>query len=173
MTSITKKITTSPSDDNDPEISKDRIIDALRANNKIDTNRLNELARMNRKISSFIRAFGESHQRIEDVSVDQTTRVINHITEEIKRQINEAMNKYSTSLDNLPDQLNKILTALENNNELITKNSNIVKNRMRYGELADLNDELVEQDLKADTEKDSNVEFNIEKREKEDPYFGF
>ena len=44
---------------------------------------------------------------------------------------------------------------------------------MRYGELADLNDELVEQDLKADTEKDSNVEFNIEKREKEDPYFGF
>ena len=74
MTMIDKKY----SKDNDPEIPKDRIIDALRAGNKLNAGIATEMANLNKNFKVHKRAIGESHDKVEKEIVDQTTRLMRH-----------------------------------------------------------------------------------------------
>ena len=87
MTMIDKKFAS----DSDPEIPKDRIIDALRAGNKLNAGIATEMANLNKNFRSHKRAIGESHDKVEKEIVDQTTRLMHHINEEAKRQFKEAL----------------------------------------------------------------------------------
>ena len=64
------------SKDNDPEIPKDRIIDALRAGNKLSAAMATDIANMKIGIHQHKRAMGASHQQVENVIVDETSNVI-------------------------------------------------------------------------------------------------
>ena len=130
MTMIEKKY----SKDNDPEIPKDRIIDALRAGNKLSAAMATDIANMKIGIHQHKRAMGDSHQQVEDVIVDQATRVMNHLTEESKRQNKEALEEYFKTPNFFVDLLNKVVEAVEQNSRKIDENSKIVKNRMSYGQ---------------------------------------
>ena len=111
------------SKDNDPEIPKDRIIDALRAGNKLSAAMATDIANMKIGIHQHKRAMGDSHQQVEDVIVDQATRVMNHLTEESKRQNKEALEEYFKTPNFFVDLLNKVVEAVEQNSRKVEQNS--------------------------------------------------
>ena len=95
MTMIDKKY----SKDNDPEIPKDRIIDALRAGNKLSAAMATDIANMKIGIHQNKRAMGASHQQVENVIVADyghgllTKKLINTIQKKSKKlAINTQLN---------------------------------------------------------------------------------
>ena len=92
MTLIDKKY---GSDSEEPRLNEDQILNALKASNRIDSHLATNMAKLNKNFSEHKRAMGDSHQQVEDVIVDQATRVMNHLTEESKRQNKEALEAVS------------------------------------------------------------------------------
>ena len=131
MTLIDKKY---GSDNEEPRLNEDQILNALKASNRIDSHLATNMAKLNKNFSEHKRAMGDSHQQVEDVIVDQATRVMNHITEESKRQNKEALEEYFKTPNFFVDLLNKVVEAVEQNSRKIDENSKIVKNRMSYGQ---------------------------------------
>ena len=131
MTLIDKKY---GSDNEEPRLNEDQILNALKASNRIDSHLATNMAKLNKNFSEHKRAMGDSHQQVEDVIVDQATRVMNHITEESKRQNKEALEEYFKTPNFFVDLLNKVVEAVEQNSRKIDENSRIVKNRMSYGQ---------------------------------------
>ena len=122
MTTIGKKFTK----DNDPEIPKDRIIDALRAGNKLSAAMATDIANMKIGIHEHKRAMGDSHQQVENVIVDETAKIMKHMTSEFDRQLNErnqALMDYFEKLVAAPELMYKLMEVLEKNS-----------NRMTYGQ---------------------------------------
>ena len=122
MTIIGKKFTK----DNDPEIPKDRIIDALRAGNKLSAAMATDIANMKIGIHEHKRAMGDSHQQVENVIVDETAKIMKHMTSEFDRQLNErnqALMDYFEKLVAAPELMYKLMEVLEKNS-----------NRMTYGQ---------------------------------------
>ena len=131
MTLIDKKY---GSDNEEPRLNEDQILNALKASNRIDSHLATNMAKLNKNFSEHKRAIGDSHQQVEDVIVDQATRVMNHLTEESKRQNKEALEEYFKTPNFFVDLLNKVVEAVEQNSRKIDENSKIVKNRMSYGQ---------------------------------------
>ena len=131
MTLIDKKYS---SDNEEPRLNEDQILNALKASNRIDSHLATNMAKLNKNFSEHKRAMGDSHQQVEDVIVDQATRVMNHLTEESKRQNKEALEEYFKTPNFFVDLLNKVVEAVEQNSRKIDENSKIVKNRMSYGQ---------------------------------------
>ena len=122
------------SDNEEPRLNEDQILNALKASNRIDSHLATNMAKLNKNFSEHKRAMGDSHQQVEDVIVDQATRVMNHLTEESKRQNKEALEEYFKTPNFFVDLLNKVVEAVEQNSRKIDENSKIVKNRMSYGQ---------------------------------------
>ena len=160
MTLIDKKY---GSDNEEPRLNEDQILNALKASNRIDSHLATNMAKLNKNFSEHKRAMGDSHQQVEDVIVDQATRVMNHITEESKRQNKEALEEYFKTPNFFVDLLNKVVEAVEQNSRKIDENSKIVKNRMSYGQYLE---EIPEIDLPKE-----GVDL-VEESEEEDD-FGF
>jgi len=119
MTMIDKKYPK----DNDPEISKDRIIDALRAGNKLNAAMATDIANLKIGIHQHKRAMGESHQQVENVIVDETAKAMNFMTGEFQRQLkesNEALKAYFETLVASPELISKLMEVLEKNSNRIT-----------------------------------------------------
>ena len=160
MTLIDKKY---GSDNEEPRLNEDQILNALKASNRIDSHLATNMAKLNKNFSEHKRAMGDSHQQVEDVIVDQATRVMNHLTEESKRQNKEALEEYFKTPNFFVDLLNKVVEAVEQNSRKIDENSKIVKNRMSYGQYLeeipeiDLPKEGV--DLVEESEEEDNFEF--------------
>ena len=131
MTLIDKKY---GSDNEEPRLNEDQILNALKASNRIDSHLATNMAKLNKNFSEHKRAMGDSHQQVEDVIVDQATRVMNHLTEESKRQNKEALEEYFKTPNFFVDLLNKVVEAVEQNSRKIDEYSKIVKNRMSYGQ---------------------------------------
>ena len=131
MTLIDKKY---GSDNEEPRLNEDQILNALKASNRIDSHLATNMAKLNKNFSEHKKAMGDSHQQVEDVIVDQATRVMNHLTEESKRQNKEALEEYFKTPNFFVDLLNKVVEAVEQNSRKIDENSKIVKNRMSYGQ---------------------------------------
>ena len=109
--------------DNDPEISKDRIIDALRAGNKLNAAMASDIANLKIGIHQHKRAMGESHQQVENVIVDETAKAMNFMTGEFQRQLkesNEALKAYFETLVASPELISKLMEVLEKNSNRIT-----------------------------------------------------
>jgi len=109
--------------DNDPEISKDRIIDALRAGNKLNAAMATDIANLKIGIHQHKRAMGESHQQVENVIVDETAKAMNFMTGEFQRQLkesNEALKAYFETLVASPELISKLMEVLEKNSNRIT-----------------------------------------------------
>ena len=160
MTMIDKKY---GSDNEEPRLNEDQILNALKASNRIDSHLATNMAKLNKNFSEHKRAMGDSHQQVEDVIVDQATRVMNHLTEESKRQNKEALEEYFKTPNFFVDLLNKVVEAVEQNSRKIDENSKIVKNRMSYGQYLE---EIPEIDLPKE-----GVDL-VEESEEEDD-FGF
>ena len=122
------------SDNEEPRLNEEQILNALKASNRIDSHLATNMAKLNKNFSEHKRAMGDSHQQVEDVIVDQATRVMNHLTEESKRQNKEALEEYFKTPNFFVDLLNKVVEAVEQNSKKIDENSKIVKNRMSYGQ---------------------------------------
>ena len=122
------------SDNEEPRLNEDQILNALKASNRIDSHLATNMAKLNKNFSEHKRAMGDSHQQVEDVIVDQATRVMNHLTEESKRQNKEALEEYFKTPNFFVDLLNKVVEAVEQNSRKLDENSKIVKNRMSYGQ---------------------------------------
>ena len=160
MTLIDKKY---GSDNEEPRLNEDQILNALKASNRIDSHLATNMAKLNKNFSEHKRAMGDSHQQVEDVIVDQATRVMNHLTEESKRQNKEALEEYFKTPNFFVDLLNQVVEAVEKNSRKIDENSKIVKSRMSYGQYLE---EIPEIDLPKD---DSDLSEESEES-KEDEY---
>ena len=160
MTLIDKKY---GSDNEEPRLNDEQILNALKASNRIDSHLATNMAKLNKNFSEHKRAMGDSHQQVENVIVDQATRVMNHLTEESKRQNKEALEEYFKTPNFFVDLLNKVVEAVEQNSKKLDETSKVVKNRMSYGQYLE---EIPEIDLPKD---DSDL---IEESEesKEDEY---
>ncbi len=165
MTMIDKKY---GSDNEEPRLNEDQILNALKASNRIDSHLATNMAKLNKNFSEHKRAIGDSHQQVEDVIVDQATRVMNHLTEESKRQNKEALEEYFKTPNFFVDLLNKVVEAVEQNSRKIDENSKIVKNRMSYGQYLE---EIPEIDLPK--EDFDLIEENEEREESKEDDFGF
>ena len=165
MTMIDKKY---GSDNEEPRLNEDKILNALKASNRIDSHLATNMAKLNKNFSEHKRAMGDSHQQVEDVIVDQATRVMNHLTEESKRQNKEALEEYFKTPNFFVDLLNKVVEAVEQNSRKIDENSKIVKNRMSYGQYLE---EIPEIDLPK--EDFDLIEENEESEESKEDEFGF
>ena len=165
MTLIDKKY---GSDNEEPRLNEDQILNALKASNRIDSHLATNMAKLNKNFSEHKRAMGDSHQQVEDVIVDQATRVMNHLTEESKRQNKEALEEYFKTPNFFVDLLNKVVEAVEQNSRKIDENSKIVKNRMSYGQYLE---EIPEIDLPK--EDFDLIEENEEREESKEDDFGF
>tara|TARA_Y100000991_G_C21869572_1_gene304508 strand:+ start:150 stop:647 length:498 start_codon:yes stop_codon:yes gene_type:complete len=165
MTLIDKKY---GSDNEEPRLNEDQILNALKASNRIDSHLATNMAKLNKNFSEHKRAMGDSHQQVEDVIVDQATRVMNHLTEESKRQNKEALEEYFKTPNFFVDLLNKVVEAVEQNSRKIDENSKIVKNRMSYGQYLE---EIPEIDLPK--EDFDLIEENGEREESKEDDFGF
>ena len=165
MTLIDKKY---GSDNEEPRLNEDQILNALKASNRIDSHLATNMAKLNKNFSEHKRAMGDSHQQVEDVIVDQATRVMNHLTEESKRQNKEALEEYFKTPNFFVDLLNKVVEAVEQNSRKIDENSKIVKNRMSYGQYLE---EIPEIDLPK--EDFDLIEENEEREESKEDNFGF
>ena len=165
MTLIDKKY---GSDNEEPRLNEDQILNALKASNRIDSHLATNMAKLNKNFSEHKRAMGDSHQQVEDVIVDQATRVMNHLTEESKRQNKEALEEYFKTPNFFVDLLNKVVEAVEQNSRKIDENSKIVKNRMSYGQYLE---EIPEIDLPK--EGFDLIEENGEREESKEDDFGF
>jgi len=110
MTMIGKKYRS----ESDPEIPKDRIIDALRAGNKLNAGIASEMANLNKNFKVHKRAIGESHNKVEKEIVDQTTRLMHHVNEETKRQFKEALAEYFEKTGGMQDLLKEMITVVQN-----------------------------------------------------------
>ena len=160
MTLIDKKY---GSDNEEPRLNEDQILNALKASNRIDSHLATNMAKLNKNFSEHKRAMGDSHQQVEDVIVDQATRVMNHLTEESKRQNKEALEEYFKTPNFFVDLLNKVVEAVEQNSRKIDENSKIVKNRMSYGQYLE---EIPEIDLPKEG-------FDLVEESEEEDDFGF
>ena len=151
------------SDNEEPRLNEDQILNALKASNRIDSHLATNMAKLNKNFSEHKRAMGDSHQQVEDVIVDQATRVMNHLTEESKRQNKEALEEYFKTPNFFVDLLNKVVEAVEQNSRKIDENSKIVKNRMSYGqyleEIPEIDLPKEGFDLVKETEEEDNYEF--------------
>ena len=165
MTLIDKKY---GSDNEEPRLNEDQILNALKASNRIDSHLATNMAKLNKNFSEHKRAIGDSHQQVEDVIVDQATRVMNHLTEESKRQNKEALEEYFKTPNFFVDLLNKVVEAVEQNSRKIDENSKIVQNRMSYGKYLE---EIPEIDLPK--EDFDLIEENEEREESKEDDFGF
>ena len=172
MTLIDKKY---GSDNEEPRLNEDQILNALKASNRIDSHLATNMAKLNKNFSEHKRAMGDSHQQVENVIVDQATRVMNHLTEESKRQNKEALEEYFKTPNFFVDLLNKVVEAVEQNSRKveqnsrkIDENSKIVKNRMSYGQYLE---EIPEIDLPK--EDFDLIEENEEREESKEDDFGF
>ena len=165
MTLIDKKY---GSDNEEARLNEDQILNALKASNRIDSHLATNMAKLNKNFSEHKRAMGDSHQQVEDVIVDQATRVMNHLTEESKRQNKEALEEYFKTPNFFVDLLNKVVEAVEQNSRKIDENSKIVKNRMSYGQYLE---EIPEIDLPK--EDFDLIEENEEREESKEDDFGF
>ena len=165
MTLIDKKY---GSDNEEPRLNEDQILNALKASNRIDSHLATNMAKLNKNFSEHKRAMGDSHQQVEDVIVDQATRVMNHLTEESKRQNKEALEEYFKTPNFFVDLLNKVVEAVEQNSRKIDENSKIVKNRMSYGQYLE---EIPEIDLPK--EDFDLIEESEEREESKEDDFGF
>ena len=165
MTLIDKKYS---SDNEEPRLNEDQILNALKASNRIDSHLATNMAKLNKNFSEHKRAMGDSHQQVEDVIVDQATRVMNHLTEESKRQNKEALEEYFKTPNFFVDLLNKLVEAVEQNSRKIDENSKIVQNRMSYGKYLE---EIPEIDLPK--EDFDLIEENEEREESKEDDFGF
>ena len=151
------------SDNEEPRLNEDQILNALKASNRIDSHLATNMAKLNKNFSEHKRAMGDSHQQVEDVIVDQATRVMNHLTEESKRQNKEALEEYFKTPNFFVDLLNKVVEAVEQNSRKIDENSKIVKNRMSYGQYLE---EIPEIDLPKEG-------FDLGEESEEEDDFGF
>ena len=160
MTLIDKKY---GSDNEEPRLNEDQILNALKASNRIDSHLATNMAKLNKNFSEHKRAIGDSHQQVEDVIVDQATRVMNHLTEESKRQNKEALEEYFKTPNFFVDLLNKVVEAVEQNSRKIDENSKIVKNRMSYGqyleEIPEIDLPKEGFDLVEESENEDDLEF--------------
>ena len=119
MTMIDKRY----SSDSDPDIPKERIIDALRAGNKLSAAMATDIANMKIGIHEHKRAMGASHQKVENVIVDETSKVMNHMTNEFDRQLkerNQALMDYFEKMVAAPELVCKLMEVLEKHNNRIT-----------------------------------------------------
>ena len=165
MTMIDKKY---GSDNEEPRLNEDQILNALKASNRIDSHLATNMAKLNKNFSEHKRAIGDSHQQVEDVIVDQATRVMNHLTEESKRQNKEALEEYFKTPNFFVDLLNKVVEAVEQNSKKLDETSKVVKNRMSYGQYLE---EIPEIDLPK--EDFDLIEENEEREESKEDNFGF
>ena len=66
---------------------------------------------------------GDSHQQVENVIVDETSKAMNFMTNEFQRQLkesNEALKAYFETLVASPELICKLMEVLEKNSNRIT-----------------------------------------------------
>ena len=124
MTIIGKKY---GSDEEESSLTNEQILNALKASNRIDAHIATNMAKLNSNFSESKRQIGASHQHMEDVVVDQATRVMHHINEEVRRTFKEALAEYFEKVGGGYDMIKSIADAVK-------ENTTVVKNRMSYGQ---------------------------------------
>ena len=153
MTLIDKKY---GSDEDESSLTNEKILNSLKASNRIDAHIATNMAKLNNNFSESKREIGASHQHMEDVVVDQATRVMHHINEEVRRTFKEALAEYFEKVGGGYDLLNSIADAVK-------ENTTVVKNRMSYGQ-------TIEEIQEIDLPKEG---FDVEEESKEEDDFGF
>ena len=153
MTLINKKYS---SDNEEPLLNDEQILNALKAGNRINSHLATNMAKLNNNISESKRQIGASHKHMEDVVVDQATRVMHHVNEEVRRVFKEALAEYFEKVGGGYDMIKSIAEALK-------ENTTVVKNRMSYGQTLE---EIQENDQ-------SKIGFDVVKESKEEDDFGF
>ena len=95
----------------------------LRAGNKLSAAMATDIANMKIGIHQHKRAMGDSHQQVENVIVDETSKAMNFMTNEFQRQLkesNEALKAYFETLVASPELICKLMEVLEKNSNRIT-----------------------------------------------------
>ena len=153
MTLINKKY---GSDNEEPLLNDDQILNTLKAGNRINSHLATNMAKLNNNFSESKRQIGASHKHMEDVVADQATRVMHHVNEEVRRVFKEALAEYFEKVGGGYDMIKSIAEALK-------ENTTVVKNRMSYGQTLE---EIQENDQ-------SKIGFDVVKESKEEDDFGF
>ena len=110
MTIIDKKY---GSDEEESSLTNEQILNALKASNRIDAHIATNMAKLNSNFSESKRQIGASHQHMEDVVVDQATRVMHHINEEVRRTFKEALAEYFEKVGGGYDMIKSIADAVK------------------------------------------------------------
>ena len=133
MTTIDKKF----SKDNDPDIPKDRIIDALRAGNKLDAGTNTELNRLGRKVSDLKKLMVEMHDGVVDQTHADIHRASDIFVGETDRQLKEAMStlmKYLSELEKPLGSIDELFELVKKLQSDMEETKNVIKNRLNYGQ---------------------------------------
>ena len=133
MTTIDKKFTK----DNDPDIPKDRIIDALRAGNKLDAGTNTELNRLGLKVSDLKKLMVEMHDGVIDQTHADIQRASDIFVGETDRQLKEAMStlmKYLSELEKPLGSIDELFELVKKLQSDMEETKNVIKNRLNYGQ---------------------------------------
>ena len=133
MTTIDKKF----SKDNDPDIPKDRIIDALRAGNKLNAGTNNELNRLGQRVSDLQKIMVEMHNDVIDQTHSHIKRASDIFVGETDRQLKEAMStlmKYLSELEKPLGSIDELFELVKKLQSDMEETKNVIKNRLDYGQ---------------------------------------
>ena len=107
MTTTSKKF----SDDINPEIPRERIIDALKSSNKLDAAQANATYRLRNEIKEHQRQMGASHDALSTQITNDTNRVTNFVIGDIAAQLREQkefLEQYFQKLEKPMELIDKI-----------------------------------------------------------------
>jgi hypothetical protein len=107
MTTTSKKF----SDDLNPEIPRERIIDALKSSNKLDAAQANATYRLRNEIKEHQRQMGASHDALSDQIDKKANWVANVIVGDVEAQLkerNEVLLEYFKKLEKPMELIDKI-----------------------------------------------------------------
>ena len=126
--------------DGDPEIPKDRMVDALRAGNKLNAGTNNELNRVGLKLSDLKRLMVEMHDEVIDQTHEDITRASEIFVGETDRQLKEAMStlmKYLSELEKPLGSIDELFELVKKLQSDMKETKNVIKNRLDYGQTID------------------------------------
>ena len=134
---MTSTIDKSFASDGDPEIPKDRMIDALRAGNKLNAGTNNELNRVGLKLSDLKRLMVEMHDEVIDQTHEDITSASEIFVGETDRQLKEAMStlmKYLSELEKPLGSIDELFELVKKLQSDMEETKNVIKNRLDYGQ---------------------------------------
>ena len=114
MTTTSKKF----SENFDPEIPKERIIDALKSSNKLDAAQATAMYQIRNAVLDYHRQMGVSHEGLSEQFTNELNRMCQLIVGDLEAQFKEQK-------DYIKDMLTEPLKVLEKVHDIVLMNSKI------------------------------------------------